>query len=120
MYSAESVPYCLAIQAAKSLTLSEQQSSSVTHSSAVLSHVPHSPGSHSPVVLSHVTVRVCVPQLLHSWLLAGCVPVQAQLSEMEHALHALQVPVVVSQVLVCVPPFLHPHACVEEPSQVFG
>ena len=90
------------------------------HSAAVLSHAPHSPRTHSPVVLSHVTVRVCVPQVLQNWKEAGCIPLHSQESAIEQALHALQVPVVVSQVLVCVPPFLHPHACVEGPSQVFG
>ena len=90
------------------------------HSAAVLSHAPQLPRTHSPVVLSHVTVRVCVPQVLQNWKEAGCIPLHSQESAIEQALHALQVPVVVSQVLVCVPPFLHPHDCVEEPSQVFG
>ena len=90
------------------------------HSAAVLSHAPQLPRTHSPVAELQVIVRVCVPQVLQNWKEGGCIPLHSQESAIEQALHALQVPVVVSQVLVRLPPFLHPQACVEEPSQDFG
>ena len=80
------------------------------------------PVFHFPVEGSHVTERVWVPRLLqpHFRLESGFLSVHSQSSGIEQSPHSLQVPVVVSQVLVSVPPFLHPHARVEGPSQVFG
>ena len=83
----------------ESATLPSGQSF-LLHSATVLLHAPHSPGTHSPVAALQVTVRVCVPQLLHVWLDSGCVPVHSQVSAIEQVLQALQVPVVVSHVLV--------------------
>ncbi|MGN0016849.1 MAG: hypothetical protein ACI37O_05900 [Candidatus Avelusimicrobium sp.] len=94
-------------------------SGQLVHWATVLLHVLHEPVFHSPVVLSHVTLRVCVPHLLQSWLALGFVPVHSQASLTLHAPQSLHTPVVVLHVRLCVPLFKHPHACVELPEQLF-
>ena len=94
--------------------------SATVHSASVLLHVPQEPVFHVPVVLSHVTVLVCVPHLLQSWLASGLVPVHSQESLILHAPHSLHSPVVVLHVRLCVPLPWHPHDCVALPEQLFG